>query len=94
MKFVEGGVTDKLVFDPGLGLPPFFGGRERNARTWGLRNQTRSKAFGDGQRKITNEKGDSEVTQDGTFTSVALANESNGLSWFDETLLPRIVSSY
>jgi len=47
-----------------------------------LRNQTRSKVSKAAKGKSRTKK-DSEVTQDGTLNSVALANESNGLSCFD-----------
>ncbi len=86
-------MTNEIVFDPGLGFPPFsvVGDelQEPRGRTIKLGPSLR------GQPKENHEREeDSEVTQVGTLNSGVLANESNGLSCFDEILLPRIVSSY
>lgn len=84
MKFVEAlGLTNKLVFDPELGVPPFSAVGDEMRGPRGLRYQTRSKVSRTTKGKSRTKK-DSEVTQDGTLNSVALASESNGFSCFDE----------
>ncbi len=86
-------MTKEIVFDPGLGLPPFSVVGDELQEPRGCRIKLGPGPRG-GQRKITNEKKIRKLLKMAPWILGALANESNGLSRFDEILLPRIVSSY